>query len=298
MTVVGTVNAGATSTSPGTAAQVAALVRAAKKIESLSSTLDPSLAKAGSDLPTVATPSLSGCILGGTNNTDPCVFGDVTGKKTMVLWGDSHAEMWFPALDAVAKAEKWRLVALIDLGCPVAEVATTIPESNTPNVNCPIWRAHMVTRINALDPQLVVISESWYPELASGAAMTDAIWKQGVEATLRTLDSKGTKRAVIGDTVFSSTNIFDPVTCLSEHPTDIQLCDVTDTPTLQAERLADADAAKATSNLYINEVPWECSTVCTPIVGHFVVYYNLGHLTAVYGAYLTMVLEKALKPDL
>lgn len=291
----------ASTPQPGTVAQVAALVKAAPKIKLVPKTLEPILAKANNDQANLVTPALNKCVTtsSGTTITNKCLFGDTTGKKTMVLWGDSHAEMWFPALNAIAKTEKWKLVALFDLGCPVANVATMEIDTSIPNVNCSAWRTNMLTRINALDPQLVVISESWYTELASGTAMTTTAWEQGVVTTLKALDSKGTKKAVIGDTIFPPGAVLAaPSQCVSEHPTNVQLCDKTDSPTLKSERLADADAAAAASSLYINEVPWECSTVCSPIIGHYFVYWGTGHLTVTYDLYLTKVLQNALKSDL
>jgi hypothetical protein len=291
------VDATATTIAPGSASQVAALVKAAPKIKSVPKNTVPTLAEAEWNQAEIVTPALNACIQtsSGTTNANPCLFGDKTGKKTMVLWGDSHAEMWFPAINAIAKQEKWKLVVLLDDACPIADVSTVIVDTYIPNTDCPIWRANMLKRINALDPSLVVMSESWYPTLASGASMTTATWQQGVETTLGDLDSHGTKRALIGDTIFSTTKPLDPDACVSQHPSNIQLCDVKDTTTLASERQADATAAAAKATLYVNEDPWECSSVCTPIVSHFFVYWSAGHITVDYSLYLTKVMKTALQ---
>ena len=61
------------------------------------------------------------CVADFAQTTVPiCTLGDVTGTHLMVLYGDSHALMWIPAFDAIAKAEHWRLVVLGKLGCPAA----------------------------------------------------------------------------------------------------------------------------------------------------------------------------------
>ena len=41
-----------------------------------------------------------------------CVFGDPNGSHTMVLYGDSHALMWFRAMNQIAIRAHWRLVIL------------------------------------------------------------------------------------------------------------------------------------------------------------------------------------------
>ncbi|HTZ10405.1 MAG TPA: acyltransferase family protein, partial [Acidimicrobiales bacterium] len=47
-----------------------------------------------------------------------CRFGDPDGTETMVLYGDSHAAMWFQALDQIAVRTHWQLVLLSKVGCP------------------------------------------------------------------------------------------------------------------------------------------------------------------------------------
>jgi hypothetical protein len=286
--------ASAVPVTPGTTKQVAAAVAAAPKITTIPSNLTPTLAKASANTATSVTPSLGNCMTGSTNLTLPCVFGDVNGRKTMVIWGDSHAEMWFTALNIIAKKEKWKLVALIELGCPVADVSVWNVGLNAPYPNCDAFRQNMINRINAMDPAVVVMSESAYTVSITGGTITLAQWKQGLETTLKALDSKNTKRVLIGNTI----PVAYPVNCLSINPTNVQKCDGTDTTTYQQQRKADQQATAATKTQYINEIPWECSKVCTTIVGNMVVYFSAGHITATYSTYLSTVLRLALKPDL
>lgn len=288
------VSADAATVTPGTPKAVAAAVKAAVSLTKLPSSLEPTLGAASTDLATVATPSLAKCVTGGTNLTNACVFGDTRGSKTMVLWGDSHAEMWFPALNTIAKALHWKLVTLIELGCPVADLYVINPGTGVAYTNCQSFRQNMIARINAADPAVVVMSESWYPELSNGTDITTSMWRQALTTTLSSLTSKNTKKVLIGDTI----TVPDQDSCLSQHPTNIQLCDGNDSTIFQAQRAADAAAAAATRTLYVNEVPWECSTTCTEVVSHFVVYYSPGHLTAHYAQYLTTVLRDAIHTDL
>src|SRR3954452_23671293 len=52
----------------------------------------------------------------------PCVYGDPRSSTTVVLFGDSHALHFFPALRRVAERRDWRFVSLTKSGCPPAEV--------------------------------------------------------------------------------------------------------------------------------------------------------------------------------
>src|SRR6266700_3706088 len=48
------------------------------------------------------------CGLGPDGVTLPaCVYGDPRGTHTIVLFGDSHAEMWLPGFDAMARRAHW-----------------------------------------------------------------------------------------------------------------------------------------------------------------------------------------------
>ena len=46
-----------------------------------------------------------------------CVYGNPDAARTVVLFGDSHAMQYFPALENIAKKRDWRLVPLTKSGC-------------------------------------------------------------------------------------------------------------------------------------------------------------------------------------
>ena len=279
---------------PGSPSQVAALVRAAPRITTLPVSLRGSVATASGDTALVATPSLARCITGGTT-LPACVFGDPQGKRTMVLYGDSHALMWFPAVDAIAKSRHWRLIALIELGCPFADLSVWGVTTNAPYSNCPIFRANMISRIDALDPNLVVLAESYYYLDGQDRAISTAEWGTAVEATLGALHSASMKKVLIGDTI----SVPSPDTCLAAFPTSIQSCSIAESnPQYAGQRNADIVAAKAADVLYVNDIPWTCSSVCTAVVGQMLVYNSTGHISATYATYLTRVLSLALAPSM
>jgi hypothetical protein len=284
---------GHAAVTPGTPKQVATLVAAAPSIRSLPSHLTPSLQNAANDTAYLTTPKTAGCILGGSELN--CNFGDTKGPKTMVLVGDSHAYMWFPAFNAVAKSGKWKLVLLSMLGCPVANIDVWDPETNKPYTACTSWRSTTIARINKLDPALVVVAETHNTEGADQQAITNAQWQTAVEASLNSLDAKGMKKVLLSDTIA----IPNPDVCLAANPTAVNKCSVPEANTVEtAQRATDAAAAKAKHTLYINAIPWTCSKTCTAVIGNMVVYYSSQHLTATYDTYLTRVLRRALAPDM
>ena len=81
----------------------------------------------------------------------------------MVLYGDSHALMWFEAFDAIAKQAEWRLVVLGKDWCHVSLVPRTNPTGfGSPGgryTQCDAWHRFAMQRINELDPDLLVVTE-------------------------------------------------------------------------------------------------------------------------------------------
>ena len=289
---------------------VTADVRASLGVETLPTDLSPPVAGASTDTALVGTPSLSNCnVVAQTIVLKKCVFGDTTGKHTMFLWGDSHAFMWFPALNAVARAAHWKLVALMAYGCPVADVSVWDNLTNTGYGSCDVFRSWVIGVINRMKPSLVVVAESFTSYAASGHGAPGTIslsqWTAGLKKSLKLVHAKNMKKVVLGSTVSGSTS---PTQCLAANPTAVQSCTVMDTPDQQSQRAAEAAAAKAEKALYVNTLPWLCAPVttqlaCSPVIGdpkngYFVVYYSTGHLTETYDLFLRGVLGAALRRDL
>jgi hypothetical protein len=57
--------------------------------------------------------------------TTTCVLGDVAGTRTIVVYGDSHARMWLPAILPAATADGFRVVV-------VGEDASTSRQRRSP----------------------------------------------------------------------------------------------------------------------------------------------------------------------
>jgi peptidoglycan/LPS O-acetylase OafA/YrhL len=55
---------------------------------------------------------------GAPDSWPDCVFGDVSGTVTVVLWGDSHAVHWLPALDPLLKDLRARGLLRAHASCP------------------------------------------------------------------------------------------------------------------------------------------------------------------------------------
>lgn len=93
-----------------------------------------------------------------STNSKPCYYGDLNSSTTVVLWGDSHAEQWFPALDAAAKKNQWKIAYYTKSACSVID-----PTATNLNVSpsCKQWQQATQARIIASKPQLIIIGSRW-----------------------------------------------------------------------------------------------------------------------------------------
>ena len=80
-------------------------------------------------------------------------------RQTVVLFGDSHAMQWFPALEATARRRHWRLVELTKGGCPPPLVRILFPGSPRQDPSCDVWRESALQRIERERPALVVVGD-------------------------------------------------------------------------------------------------------------------------------------------
>ena len=288
----------ASTPAPGTASEVAALVAAAPSIGVLPSNVTPSVADAVNDTPFAQTPSLNRCFpKSATFTTLPaCVYGDPHGKRTMVLWGDSHVFMWFPAVNAIALKNHWKLVALFKYGCPVADIPVWNVVVDAPYPSCGEFRTKVIARLKKLAPSLVLMSEEFATLGANKEAISTSQWTGALEKTFSMLGSKP-KKVLIGSTIAGPYAY--PSACLASSPTNIQRCSYSATSATPAAELGSEQLAAAAAKVrYVSVLPWTCSSVCTDVIGSMIAYYSAGHLSATYSSYLSLVLSAAVKTSM
>ncbi len=153
------------------------------------SNLRPALRDVGADRGAVYRDD---CVaVGRVSTLNPCRYGSDGSAFTVVLYGDSHAAQWFPALEAIAEERQFELVVMIKGGCPTA--AVSIPTATLART-CPIWRDQAVAWIAAEQPDLVLVS-AW-----AGYPNDDDEWGQGFAETMRRVVPNARNVVVIGDT--------------------------------------------------------------------------------------------------
>ena len=109
-----------------------------------------------------------GCHLAQPATTIPdCVYGDPSSSTTVVLFGDSHAGQWFPALERLATERGWRLVSLTKSACTPAQLTVWNTTFKRAYDECNQWREAVFTRLRAERPALVIVASS-HPYTSAG----------------------------------------------------------------------------------------------------------------------------------
>jgi peptidoglycan/LPS O-acetylase OafA/YrhL len=269
------------------------LVGAARHITTLPSDLTPSLAFAPLDFGGPAAP----CWLNyGQWRIPACLFGDPKGSHTMVVLGDSHAGEWFTSLDLVAAAAHWRLAFLGKGDCPPNDLAYPSPPGFGPAgssfTQCDQFHRLAVSRIRALHPDLVVITEEWRTK-PDGVRYTGREWTAGLERTIGELGVPPSEVTILGNQPILAQS---GPQCLSQHANDVQACSSRPAGNyVPLYNAAEKTAAVALGARYVNVTPWLCSSTCTAVIGKYEVYYDDWHITETYSVYLERVLADALR---
>jgi hypothetical protein len=257
--------------------------------------LTPTLAKASKDKPQLYRDGCSGDITDAEVKT-PCAYGDLNSPTTVVLFGDSHAGHWFPALEQVALSRHWKLVVVSKSACHAADVLIYLDTLKRTFTECRTWRTAAFERIRALRPAMVVMVSTAQGGVLPGVpdAAQDDAWTRAWMRSVDAVASSGAKVVYVNDTPWHGTVVPE---CLSAHLDDPQACARPRTAALLAPRRRQLvmDAARARGASVVDPVPWFCTaTDCPVIVGDVLVYKDRHHMTTVYSRVLAPLLSAAL----
>lgn len=235
-------------------------------------------------------------------DVNDCIFGDVNATRTMVLTGDSRAQMWFNTINAIAIVSHYRLVFLAKSGCPVPLATYQINNdgslTNAPWTACSNWHKFIVATIKSLAPQLVILSFSAEMDLAAPAHIASPSEETADMLSFLHVLPSSAKVVVLGGFPQPGATL-SPTLCLSKNPGDIARCAYEPSPFVEQINSAIRQAAREAHVAYINQGPWFCGKICPAVIANIVPYTVDGyHIDNTYAQYLTGVLWSSLKDDL
>jgi len=282
-----------------TPSQLAADLRAAEQVRRVPANLQPPIARARSAVPAI---SENGCRLGRAGVwKKPCIYGDAASHTSVVVFGDSHAGMWFPALNLISKQQHWRLIDLTKSGCPAVDVNLGVWFLNGALYSaCNQWRATAMAHIAALHPAFVIVSWARWLE-APEALPTPGIptghgspWEDGVAAAFDFLRHAAKRVIFISDI---PTLPESAPGCLADHISDVQACTVSQTAAtpLAAVKASELELARREGIGAIDPTSWFCAeTRCPLIVDNLLIYQDNSHMTREWSRFLSPVLGAAI----
>jgi hypothetical protein len=284
-----------------TTTQLATDLAASASLRHAPANLEPPLATAAAAEPIIVK---NGCHLSRTGlRSKPCVYGDTTATTNVVLFGDSHAAYWFPAVDLIAQQQHWRLVDLTKDGCPAADVNIAAWfRHGGPYPECTDWRRSAMAQIVALHPALVIVSEARYLEEPEARALAGvptghgSTWLNGLAATFSFLDRSTAHVVFISDVPTPGRSA---PTCVSLHMSNVQPCDTNPSAAIRLPGVKDQerDLAEAEHVDWVDPTSWFCaSTTCPVIVANRLVYRNIAHMEPAWSRFISPVLADAIVP--
>ena len=232
-----------------------------------------------------------GCELGNFDvQPRSCVYGNPGAAITVALVGDSHAAQWFPALEVLAQRHDWRLVVFTKISCRFTDLPIYSRDLKREYTECEQWRERVVDQLQALRPDLVVVSAA--RGMATVNPADDSPARQG-EGMARLLARVPGRHAIIVDTPQSHVEV---PACLSRHVSDTRPCDTLRSNALNWRHLLlERAAATADGATLIDMTDVLCpGDVCPAVLDGFIVLRDVFHLTATFSASLADELEPTL----
>ncbi|RUY34918.1 acyltransferase, partial [Mesorhizobium sp. M7A.F.Ca.US.001.04.1.1] len=135
----------------------------------------------------------------------PCTFGPADATRTIVLFGDSHADHWSTPLIEAARRNHTKVVTYLKSSCRASRLSTFNTVLKRDYTECDAWREQAISEIIRRKPRLVVISEFSIGNLTRDLPAAErtaevARWQAGLRSTLQAFSRAGVETAVIRDT--------------------------------------------------------------------------------------------------
>ena len=211
--------------------------------------------------------------------SDKCEYADTKSDKTMVLYGDSHAAQWFPALVEIASRSGYRLISLTKSACPSVDTVR-LDQGGFKMSRCKQWRINTIKRIQEINPDVLIMSSFQY--FAQPPRFTDREqwWNDGQRKLLTEVKNISPHLIYITDTPHP---LRDIPACLANY--SISKCNTTQ---------RSEDLSISGFNV-INPNSWLCSRVCPAVKDGVVAYRDASHISVDIAIALIPRLTRALR---
>jgi peptidoglycan/LPS O-acetylase OafA/YrhL len=259
---------------PHYASAVAAAVSPARLASPIPDRLDPSPLQLEKARP-------RGCVtLGGLGLR--CTLGAVHSPRRIVVFGDSHAAAWLPALEYYARTRGFALTPLIKASCTTGVAAWP--------GHCRDWYTAALARMRELHPAAAIVAQYFDPR--EPAAATYGGLRREVAAM---------RKLVPRVVVLQDPPRHDvlPIDCLLQHDATLGDCAFHVAAGERTEYVQVPQIARAGGAVYLPTLQWFCARgTCPMVVGSDIVYVDSNHISTTYAREIAVPVSAALSARL
>ena len=265
----------------GALPRVVASVQAARRGAPIPSPLYPDvggLLDAGYKLP-------GGCAAGdGQSSSSICTLGASSSDRSIAVIGDSHAQMWMPAILAMAEKDRWKVVPFIKSACTPARWIGGLGSSD-----CRAWYGWATEHAAALHPKVTIVTGAYAGATGREA---DAVIT-GVGSIARRLRRASKHVVVVGDPPIQER---EPVDCVLARHATMQTCTTSWGLDQQSTVRAVSDLADRDGAGFMDTTGWFCfQSECPLVIAHRIAFFDRAHITQVYALQLAGPFREAFR---
>ena len=211
-------------------------------------------------------------LVDGTSENDPnaarnvdcdelgdCTSGDPNAAFRVVIFGDSHADHWAPALKSYAETKSGRFDRLTKGGCGTFKVEQK---------GCSAWLEARWMDIQAIHPDVLVLANRYQGDLEGAASMAEVVGQA----------PNGTRVVIFSETPDGPEIV---PACLAENLENVRVCEHPwPNDTVGKVNSSLEQVAKQTGATFIDLTSILCTVDrCPSIAGNVLVYRDRNHLT-------------------
>jgi peptidoglycan/LPS O-acetylase OafA/YrhL len=217
-----------------------------------------------------------------------CRLGDTGGSKTIVVIGDSHAQMWMPTILNMAQRDRWVVIPFVKVSC--------IPRSwIVSSRGCGAWYRWTRTRASALHPDVTLIIGSWAGTWSPRRAIKtvrelSSVMKRSSGSVIVMSDPPGQRR--------------EPVDCLLDDRSTMKTCSTEPTRTQLETNAAITSDARRNGIGIVDTKGWFCARtrarrqLCPLVINQTITYVDRGHISQTYAQELAQPFRTAFRAEL
>jgi peptidoglycan/LPS O-acetylase OafA/YrhL len=238
--------------------------------------------------------------------SDACLLYAGDGP-TVLLVGDSHAEMWAPAVTALAERNDWRLLGLARSKCtPTDFTIARAWDSHEPTIGdeCTQWRHTVYPRVVAeYDPAFVIVgSRSQRYDISTPSGVVGrrdhgylSLWRAAWRRTIDTFETGGAEVLVLAPVPTLPASM---LSCVADEVGECAFPIADDRMTARASAVLKRLVAADSQARLVPVARLVCpGGICRGQIGGTIVHQDTSHITATFALRETEELGRLLGAD-